>query len=175
MTSYTAVVDCNLSISMRLFTARTMAHLCCSFRAYCDSKCDLSSGLLGQNQLVPPSVCKNNIKTHLKGIKVTQTWAFSEKELILARVGLFDMDGDQFTICPKHRAELGVKFRPRKKCQHPLHGHRKSKPDRSVNLKMSKEIKAKWNTVVPIGAGKSSFDIRTSGVESETKSKAPVR
>ena len=43
-----------------------------------------------------------------------------------------------------------------------------------MNLKMSKEIKAKWNTVVPIGAGKTLFDIRTSGVESETKSKAPI-
>ena len=95
----------------------------------------------------------------------------SEKELIPARVGLFNMDGDQFTICPKDRAQLGVKFRPKKKCQHPLHGHRKSKPDRAVNLKMLKEIKAKWNTVVPIGAGKSLFDIRMSGVESETKIK----
>ena len=40
-----------------------------------------------------------------------------------------------------------------------------------MNLKMLKEIKAKWNTVVPIGAGKSLFDIRMSGVESETKIK----
>ena len=40
---------------------------------------------------------------------------------------------------------------------------------------MAKEFKAKWNTVVPISAGKRLFKIRTSRVESETKSKAPVR
>jgi len=78
----------------------------------------------------------------------------SEKELILARAGLFDdSDGRDFTICPKHRAELGVRFRPSMKCQHPLHGNRRRKVERGINLKMAKEIKAKWNAVVPVGAG----------------------
>ena len=91
-------------------------------------------------------------------------WPSPERELILTCLGLMHMDGNQFTLCPKHQTKWGIKFRPKKKCQHPLHGHWKSKLDRGVNLKMSMKIKVKWNTVVTIGAGKSSFDIHTSGV-----------
>ena len=73
---------------------------------------------------------------------------------ILARVGLFDEDGRDFTICQKHRDQLGVKFKASIKCQHPLHGNCKGKRERGVNMRMSKEIKSKWNVVVPVGAGK---------------------
>ena len=86
-------------------------------------------------------------------MKVSQTCVPSEKKLIVAHVGLFGDSGSDFTICPKHRAELGVRFRPLTKCQHPLHGNRRRKVERGINLKMAKEIKAKWNTVVPVGAG----------------------
>ena len=81
---------------------------------------------------------------------MSQTSVSSEKELILARVGLFD----DFTICPKHRDQFGVKFKVSIKCKHPLHGNCKGKRERGVNLRMSKEIKSKWNVVVPVGAGK---------------------
>jgi len=91
---------------------------------------------------------------HLRKLKGSQTCVASEKELILARAGLFgESDGCDFTICPKHRAELGVRFRPSMKCQHPMHGNRRCKVERGINLKMAKEIKAKWSIVVPIGAG----------------------
>ena len=70
-----------------------------------------------------------------------------------------DSDGRDFTICPKHRVELGVRFRPSMKCQDPLHGNRSCKVERGINLKMTKEIKAKWNIVVPVGAGKISIVI----------------
>ena len=53
------------------------------------------------------------------------------------------------------RTRLGVRFRPSTKCQHPLHGNRRGKVERGVNLKMAREVKAKWNTVVPVGAGNS--------------------
>lgn len=95
-----------------------------------------------------------DISAHLRQISVSQTSVSSEKELILARVGLFDEGGRDFTICPKHRDQLGVKFKASIKCQHPLHGNRKGKRERGVNLRMSKEIKTKWNVVVPVGAGK---------------------
>jgi len=91
---------------------------------------------------------------NLREMKVSQTLVASEKELILACTGLFGhSDGRDFTICPKHRAELGVRFRPSIKCRHPLHGNRRRKVERGINLKMAKEIKAKWNTVVPFCAG----------------------
>lgn len=128
-----------------------MSNLSCSFASHCDSRCDISSR---GNELLPLSSCSRDISAHLRQISVSQTSVSSEKELTLARVGLFDEGGRDFTICPKHRDQLGVKFKASIKCQHPLHGNRKGKRERGVNLRMSKEIKSKWNVVVPVGAGK---------------------
>ena len=130
-----------------------MAQLSCSFTSLCGNKCDISSRWPGWQQLVPLSSCVDSIKEHLRDVKVSQTSVASE-EPILARVGLFDdSDGRDFTVCPKHRAELGVRFRPTTKCQHPLHENQRRKVEKRINLKMAKEIKAKWNTIVPVGAG----------------------
>ena len=135
-----------------------MAQLPCSFATYCGSQCDVSSRWPGRQQLIPLNSCTDNIKEHLRDLKVFQTSVLSEKQLILARVGLFgDSDGRDFTICPKHRAELEVRFRPSKKCQHPLHANRRRKVERGINLTMAKEIKAKWGTVVPVGSGNLDF------------------
>ena len=132
-----------------------MAQLSCSFWTYCGSKSDFSSRWPGRQQLIPISSCADDVREHLREVRVSQTCVASEKELILARAGLFgDSDGRDFTICPKHRVELGVRFRPLIKCQHPLHGNRRRKVERGINLKMAKEIKPKWNIVVPVGAGK---------------------
>ena len=71
-------------------------------------------------------------------------WYFNAnlKAYILpARMGLFDEGGHDFTICPKHRDQLGIKFR--------ASINRKEKWERGINLRMSKEIKRKWNVVVP--------------------------
>ena len=52
-------------------------------------------------------------KKHLRDTHVSQTCVSSEKKLILARIGIFgDYEGLDFTICPKYRAQLGVRFRP---------------------------------------------------------------
>ena len=67
-----------------------------------------------------------------------QSCVASERELILACVGLFDVEGEDMVICLKHRALLGEKYCPSRKCQHPLHGRRKGKVSRGVNLKRSK-------------------------------------
>ena len=107
---------------------------------------------------MPLSSCADDVREHLREVKVSQTCVGSEKELILACAGLFcDSDGRDFTIYPKHRVELGVRFRPSMKCQHPLHVNWRRKVETGINLKMAKEIKAKWNIVVPVGAGKFRF------------------
>ena len=129
-----------------------MSQLACSFALLCDSHCNISNRSQG-NELLPLSSCSRDITAHLRQISVAKCCVSSEKELILARVGLFGEDGRDFTICPKHRDELGVKFWTSIKCQHPLHGNRKGKRERGINLRMSKEIKRKWNVVVPVGAG----------------------
>ena len=110
---------------------QTMSNLSCSFTSRCDSHCDISSR---GNELLPLSSCSRDRNDHLRQISVVQTSVYSEKELILARVGLFDEDGRDFTICLKHRDQLGVKFKASIKCQHPLRGSCKGKRERGVSL-----------------------------------------
>ena len=73
----------------------------------------------GGNENLPLSSCSKaredpllskDINAHLRQIFGAQTCASFEKELIPARVGLFDEGGHDFTICPEHRDQLGVKF-----------------------------------------------------------------
>ena len=123
-----------------LFVAKAMANLSCPFASHFDSHCDISSR---GNELLPLSSCSRDVSAHLRQISVSHKSVTSEKELILARVRLFDESGRDFTICPKHRDKLGVKFNASIKCQHPLHGNRKGKRERGVNLRMSKKIKSK--------------------------------
>ena len=76
------------------------------------------------------------------------------KDLILAGAGHFNEDGANMTIRPRHQAEVGMFWRPSRKCAHPLLGNRKGKPERGANLEMSKEIMEKWSALVPVGADK---------------------
>ena len=125
-----------------------MSQLVCSFASLCESQCNVSTrSYPGGNELLPLNSCSRDITAHLRQISAAQTCVSSEKDLILARVGLFDEDGRDFTICLNHRDQLGVKFRTSIKCQHPLHGNRKGKRERGINLRMSKEIKMKWKQV----------------------------
>ena len=41
----------------------------------------------------------------------------------------------------------------RRECPHPFYENQRRQIERGINLKMAKEIKAKWNTVVPVGVG----------------------
>ena len=117
-----------------------MSHLACPFASRCDSQCNNPISYPGGNEILPLSSCFKDINAH-RQIFLAQTCASFEKELIPARVGLFDEGGHDFTICPKHRDQLGVKFR--------ASVNRKEKWERGINLRMSKEIKRKWNVVVP--------------------------
>ena len=77
-----------------------MAHLSCSFEHYCSTKCDFSSP--GGQQLIPLTSCMDTIKEQLRDVNVSHRCVSSEKELILARVGLFgDSEGHYSTVCPK--------------------------------------------------------------------------
>ena len=77
-----------------------MAHLSCSFERYCSTKCDFSSP--GRQRLIPLTSCMDTIKEHLRDVNVSHRCVSSEKELILARVGLFgDSEGHYSTVCPK--------------------------------------------------------------------------
>ena len=78
---------------------------------------------------------------------------------MLARVGLFDLEGNDMTVCPRHWAALGMWWRPILKCYHPLHGNRGRKSERGASLQMCKEIMTKWKVLVAVAAGMFSFSI----------------
>ena len=95
----------------------------------------------------------NFFLSHLRQLKVAQTSLVSEKDLILARVGLFNLEENDMTVCPKHRAVLGTWWRPNMKCYHPPHGNIRRKPERGASLHICREIMSNWKVLVPVGAG----------------------
>ena len=99
-----------------------------SFAIYCKTSCGVSVRYLSAKEFVPLTSCQKDIKSHLKQLNVSQNNVLSEKDLILARAGLFEEHGTgAMTICPKHRSDLGLMWRPTRasKCKHPLHGSKK--------------------------------------------------
>ena len=98
----------------------SMASLFCSFVTFSKEKCDISRRYHGITEYFSLASCKKDIQSHLKAVKVSQTNILTEKDLILARTGQFDEDGTNMTICPRHRAEHGIFWRPRRKCVHPI-------------------------------------------------------
>ena len=102
------------------------AQLSCSFASHLNSTCNFSARFPGRNEFFPLSSCNKAIKSHLRQLKVAQT---SEKDLIFAGVGLFDLEGNDMTVCPRHRAVLGTSWRPNIKCYHPPHGKMRRKPE----------------------------------------------
>ena len=96
-----------------------MFQLSCSFVSYSDIKCDVSAKYPGGNEFFTLFSCEKDVKSHLRQLKVPQTCVRSEKELILAR-GLFNQDDADETVCPKHRAALGTRWRQNVKCHHEI-------------------------------------------------------
>jgi len=111
-------------------TLKAMAgQLSCSFASHFNSTCNFSARFPGKNESFP-LFCTKDIKSHLRQLKVAQTSVSLEKDLILARVGLFDQEGNDMTVCPKHCAALGMWWIPNLKCYHPLHGNKRRKPEK---------------------------------------------
>ena len=59
--------------------------------------CIFSARFPGRNEFFPLSSCNKAIKSHLRQLKVAQTSVVSGKDLILAGVGLFDLEGNDMT------------------------------------------------------------------------------
>ena len=87
-----------------------MASFSCSFAAHSQKNCDISKRYLGVKDFFPLTSCKRDIMSHLRTIKVGQTKLphQQKKDLVRARTGHFREDGANMTICPAHRAELGI-------------------------------------------------------------------
>ena len=85
-----------------------MPSLSCSFVTFSNKGCDISKRFPGVTEYFPLTSCHQDIKAHLRAVNVSQTSILTEKDLILARSGHFEEEGLNMTVCPKHRAELGI-------------------------------------------------------------------
>ena len=130
-----------------------MASFECSFRVHSKKACGVSGRYKDQTALLPLKTCSKDVLHHLKGCyKTTPAGVEVEWKLCLYRAGLFDEAGESLTICPLHRDEFGLGWRPSKVCKYPLHDS-KQKPIRGVTLRMSLEIHRKYKILCEIGQG----------------------
>lgn len=129
-----------------------MASLKCSFGSYSKKNCGISHRYKGQTSLLPLHACQKDVTDHLRGCFSTIVNELVEWQLCLLRIGLFEENGDSFTICPLHRDEFGLGWRPSKICKHPLHDC-KQKPAKGVTSDMSMEIYKSWEVLLEIGQG----------------------
>ena len=101
-------------------------NLSCSFASFSDHKCDISPPDIKEYCFV--TSCAKEVRCHLREFKVSETIVSTENVLSFAPTGLLSDDVPTRTICLRHRAELGLLWRPRRKCAHPLRGTKKKKP-----------------------------------------------
>ena len=120
-----------------------MASLSCSFVTFSNKACDISKRFPGVTEYFPLTSCHKDIRAHLRAVNVYQTSILTEKDLILARSGHFEEECLNMAVGPKHRAELGIFWRPGRKCSHPLHRGGKGRPERGAKLQMFKEAMKK--------------------------------
>ena len=130
-----------------------MASLSRSFVTFSNKGCDISKRFPGVTEYFPLTSCHKDIMAHLRAVNVSLTSILTEKDLILARSGHFEGEGLNMAVCLKHRAELGIFWRRRRKCSHPLHGGRKGRPEGGAKLQICKEAMKKWRLLIPVGAG----------------------
>lgn len=145
-----------LEFNISNFTSRIVmasASFKCSFRCFSNKECDISKRYKHNTVLVPLKSCTKDVSAHLNGCyKTPSSEVEVEWKLCLFRVGLFDEEGDSFTICPLHRDEYGLGWRPSKVCKYPMHDN-KQKPQRGVTKRMSQEIYGRYNILCEIGQG----------------------
>ena len=79
----------------RGLSLEAMSQFFCSIAVYCTSACDVSTRYPDRTQFFSLISCVNDVKAHLRGLQTTQLCVASKRELILARVGLFDEKGEE--------------------------------------------------------------------------------
>ena len=111
----------------------------CSFQQYSKKECNLFTQNKSARSIFIVKDFSSSTKEHLYGCFKT-SWKGVEEDgkLCLASVGLFDECGEDLTICPEHRNEFGLGWRPSKVCKYPEH-QSKQKPYRGISREMSRK------------------------------------
>ena len=111
-------------------------NLSCSFASFSDHRCDISPPDIKEYFFV--TSCAKEVRCYLREVKESETSVSTENALIFVPTGLFSDDVGTRTICLRHRAELGLLWRPRRKCAHPLRGTKKKTNNNNNNQKWEK-------------------------------------
>ncbi len=129
----------------------------CSFAV---SSPEIVCGCDGVNtQIVTLSECSTDISAHMQVIKQFKgsPEVKSETNLIIARAGLFakwNDDNKFMTICPQHRFQLGLGFRPnwRGYCELKLCHDTQVKATRTLNVKNIMGAYKQYDKLYPLGS-----------------------
>ena len=135
--------------------------VCCSFRSLVGGNCGLHRA--DENKIIPLLSCTKNISSHKAAFKFTGPT--NEIELILCRASLFTITSKvtEMTICPSHRANLGLAWSrgantrcrvPKAISGHGIGGKRWPKADRGLGREHSKFILKETGVFVQVGSGK---------------------
>ncbi|XP_063414521.1 uncharacterized protein LOC134696590 [Mytilus trossulus] len=123
----------------------------CSISIFSNSRCGFSNYFPSEHNLITISSCNININSHLQSLQLSKTCIPSEGHLIFFRLGIFTLFCD-YTICPHHRATLGIRWRRSVACSHSNHKG-KTKPDRGVTPIVSRHLLISTGQLVPVGSG----------------------
>ena len=134
----------------------------CSFFNIASGICGADERSSSSTSIIPLTQCNNEIKKHKKSLEFSGVE--TEVELTLARCGYFEKPSNflEMTICPAHRARLGIGWRrPSGLCSVPevVSGHCKDlrkvpTMQKGINLSQSIKLLELTNQFVPVGSGK---------------------
>ncbi|KXJ25591.1 hypothetical protein AC249_AIPGENE6372 [Exaiptasia diaphana] len=116
--------------------------------------CGVSPDYPSQAVYVTLKECEKDVLDHLKFFKISGDGAIdNEMKLILARAGIFEIEKkhESITICPRHRADYGIRWRSSKvTCAVP----KDFAAHKSATAKGSKPISSKDAHCILINTGK---------------------
>ena len=134
----------------------------CSFFKIAVGICGADECSSSSTSIIPFTKCDKEIQKHKKVLKFPGVQ--TEVELILARCGCFEKPSNvlEMTICPAHRARLGIGWRgPNGLCDVPevVSGHCKDLrkvqvSHKGINLSQSMKLLEDTNQFLPVGSGK---------------------
>ncbi|XP_028518268.1 uncharacterized protein LOC114576220 [Exaiptasia diaphana] len=139
----------------------------CDYKALLDhhfhdnNPCGISKEYPNEVEHLELNECTRDVSGHLKSLKLSADEGIdTELKLLLARVGIFDVDASHksVTICPRHRGEQGLRWRTRKiNCSIPneiIQHVDSAKGSHRVTSSLSAIILKNTGTLVPVGLRK---------------------
>lgn len=124
----------------------------CSFQQYSTKESNVSARNKSARSIFIVNNCSSGTKEHFYGCFKASREVVEEDggKLCLACVGLLDECGEDLTICPEHRNEFSLEWRPSKVCKYPEH-QSKQKPYRGISREMSRKISLHFGVLCETG------------------------